>query len=401
MLALELFRSVPRYVAARTLGERIPGLLAGPLAPLRLVNRDEPAAPGEGWARVRPRLSGICGSDLTTISGQASFYFSSLVSMPFVPGHEVVGELYEPLGDLPAGTRVVLEPVLSCAARGLDPCAACTSGSTGRCDRITVGHVAPGLQTGYCADTGGGWGGMLVAHRSQLHPVPDSMTDATAVLVEPLACAIHAVLRARLEPGASVLVVGAGTVGVLSLLALREFTSAGPILVVAKHRRQREMARRLGATEVVDPRDAVTILRRATRAYRLTPERGAPYLLGGVDVALDCVGSKSSLDLALRSARAGGRVVLAGMPAAGADLSPVWFRELEIAGAYATGTELLDQGPRTTFDLAIDLASEAPLDGMVGAEYPLSRWREALDHAFSAGRLGTVKVAFNPGGDGR
>jgi threonine dehydrogenase-like Zn-dependent dehydrogenase len=386
-------------VAARTIGERIPGLLAGPLAPLRLVNRDEPSSPGEGWARVRPRLSGICGSDLATISGHASFYFTSLVSMPFVPGHEVVGDLHEPAGDLPAGTRVVLEPVLSCAARGLEPCTACASGSTGRCDRVTVGHVAPGLQTGYCADTGGGWGSMFVAHRSQLHPIPDSMPDGTAVLVEPLACAIHAVLRARPEPGASVLVVGAGTVGVLSLIALREFTTAGPVLVVAKHRRQRELALRLGATEIIDPKDAVTILRRATRAYRLDPERGAPYLLGGVDVALDCVGSKSSLDLALRSARAGGRVVLAGMPRTGADLSPVWFRELEVTGAYATGTELVEDGPRSTFDLAIDLAGEAPLEGMVGAEYPLSRWREALDHAFSAGRLGTVKVAFNPGGE--
>ncbi len=399
MLALELFRSVPRYVAARAVGERVPGLLAGPLAPLRLVNRVEPPVPGEGWARVRPRLSGICGSDLATISGRASFYFSSLVSMPFVPGHEVVGDLYESLGDLPAGTRVVLEPVLSCAARGLEPCGACASGSTGRCDRVTVGHVSPGLQTGYCADTGGGWGHMLVAHRSQLHAVPDSMTDATAVLVEPLACAIHAVLRARPETGASVLVVGAGAVGVLSLLALREFTSAGPVLVVAKHARQRELTLRLGATEVIPPKDAVTALRRATRAYRLNPERGPSYLLGGVDVTLDCVGSTSSLDLALRSTRAGGRIVLAGMPATGADLSPVWFRELEVAGAYATGTELTDKGHRPTFDLAIDLASEAPLHGMVGAEYPLSRWREGIDHAFSAGRLGTVKVAFNPRGE--
>jgi len=348
---------------------------------------------------VRPRLSGICGSDLATISGRASFYFSSLVSMPFVPGHEVVGDLYESLGDLPAGTRVVLEPVLSCAARGLEPCGACASGSTGRCDRVTVGHVSPGLQTGYCADTGGGWGHMLVAHRTQLHAVPDSMTDATAVLVEPLACAIHAVLRARPETGASVLVVGAGAVGVLSLLALREFTSAGPVLVVAKHARQRELTLRLGATEVIPPKDAVTALRRATRAYRLNPERGPSYLLGGVDVTLDCVGSTSSLDLALRSTRAGGRIVLAGMPATGADLSPVWFRELEVAGAYATGTELTDKGHRPTFDLAIDLASEAPLHGMVGAEYPLSRWREGIDHAFSAGRLGTVKVAFNPRGE--
>jgi threonine dehydrogenase-like Zn-dependent dehydrogenase len=396
MIALELYRSATRYAAARIVGDRAPGLVAGPLAPLRLVNREEPVIPGEGWARVQPRLSGICGSDLATLSGRASFYFSPLVSMPFVPGHEVVGDLFDDLDELPAGTRVVLEPVLACAARGVIPCPSCAGGQAGRCDRITVGHVAPGLQTGYCADTGGGWGRMLVAHRSQLHPVPDRMTDTRAVLVEPLACATHAVLRARVEPGSAVLVVGAGTVGLLTLLALREYTAAGQVVVVAKHGRQREWARTLGATDVIGATAAVTQLRRSTHSYRLRPERGSPYLLGGVDASFDCVGSRASLDLALRTTRAGGRVILAGMPAGGADLSPVWFRELELLGAYTTGTELTDEGPVPTFDLARDLALEAPLDGMVGASYPLSRWREALDHAFAAGRLGTVKVAFNP-----
>ena len=271
MLALELYRSVTRYVAARAVGERAPGLIAGPLAPLRLVNREEPVAPADGWARVRPRLSGICGSDLATLSGRSSFYFSPLVSMPFVPGHEVVGDLVGDCGDLPAGTRVVLEPVLSCAARGLDPCPSCAGGSTGRCDRITVGHVAPGLQTGYCADTGGGWGATLVAHRSQLHPVPDPMTDRRAVMVEPLACAVHAVLRGRPEPGATVLVAGAGTVGLLTLLALREFTEAGRVIAVAKHPRQAELARSLGATEVVGPREAVPALRRPPEPFASRP----------------------------------------------------------------------------------------------------------------------------------
>jgi threonine dehydrogenase-like Zn-dependent dehydrogenase len=396
MLALEFYRSVARYVAVRAVGDRLPGLVAGPLAPLRLVNRDDPSPPREGWGRVRPSLSGICGSDLATISGHSSFYFSPLVSMPFVPGHEVVGELVDDVADLNAGTRVVLEPVLSCAARGVAPCPSCSSGAKDRCDRITVGHVAAGLQTGYCADTGGGWGGTLVAHRSQLHPVPDRLPDESAVLVEPLACSIHAVLRGRLEPGADVLVVGAGTLGLFTVMALRAFTEAGRVVVVAKHRGQAQLAIAHGATEVVDPDRAVTALRRTTRAYRVAPERGRPYLLGGVDAAFDCVGSKSSLDLALRTTKAGGRVVLTGMPAAGADLSPVWFRELEVVGAYATGTEVTESGVASTFDLAMELAADAPLEGMVGAVYPLSRWREALDHALASGRLGTVKVVFDP-----
>ncbi len=395
-VALELFRSVPRYLAARAVGERVPGLVAGPLAPLRLVNRDEPVPPAEGWGRVAPRLAGICGSDLATLSGRTSFYFSPLVSMPFVPGHEVVGDLFDDVEDLPAGTRVVIDPVLSCAARGLPPCSSCAEGSTGRCDRVTVGHVSPGLQTGYCADTGGGWSAMLVAHRSQLHPVPDALPDERAVLVEPLACAIHAALRGRPEPGDTVLVVGAGTVGILTLLALREFTDAGSIVVVAKHQGQRDLARRYGATEVVGPREAVSAVRRGSRAFRLQPERGGAFLLGGVDVGIECAGTRGSLDLALRTTRAGGRVVLAGLPVAGADLTPVWFRELEVMGAYASGMERVNGDRRSAFDLAMSVAAEVDLDGVLGATYPLGSWREAIDHAMSAGRLGTPKVAFDP-----
>jgi len=78
------------------------------------------------------------------------------------------------------------------------------------------------------------------------------------------------------------------------------------------------------------------------------------------------------------------------------DLTPVWFRELEVVGAYTGGTERLDGAARRTSELAVELAGHAPLRGLVGATYPLGSWREAIDHALAAGRLGTVKVAFDP-----
>ena len=400
-LALEYFRSAPRYVGARTIGSKAPGLIAGPLAPLRLVSIKDPQPPAgrSGWARVKPLLSGICGSDLTTLSGRSSFYFSPLVSTPFVPGHEVVGELLDACDDLPAGTRVVIGSVLACAARGEDPpCPNCAAGDVGRCDRVTVGHLKPGLQTGYCTQTGGGWGRMLVAHRSQLHPIPDGMTDETAVLLEPFACAIHAALRSRIQPGQDVVIVGAGTVGILTLIAIRLFTDPGHVTVAAKHEKQRAAARLAGADEVVRPEHAVKAVRRHASAVKLSPERGQDFLLGGADVAIECVGSRSGLDLALRSVRAGGRVVVSGIPADGADLTPLWFRELELVGAYTSGTETLADGTRTrTFDLAIEAAQDLPiLEQLVGATYPLDRWRDAIDHAMSAGKLGTFKVAFAP-----
>ncbi|HVM14781.1 MAG TPA: zinc-binding dehydrogenase [Egibacteraceae bacterium] len=404
-LSLELYRSTSRYLAAKAVGGRIPGALAGPIAPLRLVNRDEPRLPAAGWARVRPRLAGICGSDLATLSGQSSFYFSPLVSLPFVPGHEVVGDLLDDLeparqpapgapashvDGLAAGTRVVLDPVLSCGPRGVAPCPWCAQGQHSRCDRVTVGHVAPGLQTGYCADTGGGWGRRLVAHRDQLHAVPDALPDERAVLVEPLACAVHAVRRADIHAGQSVLLVGAGTVGLFTLLAIRALTQAASVTVVAKHDRQRELAEAFGATDVVAPDRAVKALRRSSRAFLLHPERGADFLLGGADIAFECSGASSGLDLALRTVRAGGRVVLAGLPPARADLTPVWYRELDLIGAYASGRDTAD------FPTALDLAADAPLDGVLSVTYPLQRWREAIDHAFAAGRLGALKVAFAP-----
>ena len=99
--------------------------------------------------------------------------------------------------------------------------------------------------------------------------------------------------------------------------------------------------------------------------------------------------AKSALDLALRVTKAGGRIVVGGIPGAGADLTPLWFRELELVGAYTA--------PAPAFEQAIELAGQLPMLGdMVGATYPLDRWRDAIDHAMSAGSLGTFKVAFAP-----
>ena len=396
---VQLYRSVPRYVAARTLSAALPKPLRGlsgaltstaatSAAPLRLYDGAPPVRPASGWVRVRPRLSGICGSDLATVTGRSSFYFGSLISTPFTPGHEVVGELLDPAvtdaGELPVGTRVVIAPVLGCDARSLPRCGACAAGLRSRCDRITSGHLAPGLQTGYCADTGGGWSEQFVAHTSQLFAVPDAVPDERAVLAEPLACAVHAVRRAAIAPGERVLVVGAGAIGLLTLLALRAYTEAGEIIVAAKYPKQKAAALAYGASSVIAP-DLVSGVRRATRALRLDPEHGSPYLLGGVDVTLECSGG--GLDAALRVTRAGGRVVLSGLPTSAPDLTALWFRELSLVGAYAADpVDLAD---------ALDLAAISPqLDSLVGGRYPLERWREAIDHALSAGRLGTGRVVF-------
>jgi threonine dehydrogenase-like Zn-dependent dehydrogenase len=399
-LALEYRRCATRYFAARAVsatrtGARLAGALAGNVAPLRLVEQADPAPPDESWTRVEPVLSGICGSDLGLLTGRSSPYLGPLTSMPFVMGHEVVGRTVDELPGLPRGSRVVIDPVLRCAARGLPPCPACLAGHTGRCDGITTGRLAAGLQTGFCADTGGGWSRRMLAHASQLHPIPESLPDEIAVLVEPLACAVHAARRVPINPGASVLVIGAGTVGLLTLLALRKLTAAGEVHVIAKHRHQADRARELGATQVIGTESTARALRRSTGALLVEPELGDGYLLGGMDMAFECTGGSAGLNTALRSLRAGGTVVTSGMPAGGVDLTPLWYRELQLVGAYASA--IGEEPDRGDFPAAIALATAAPLDGYVDTKYPLDHWRDAVDHAAAAGRLGTIKVVFAPG----
>lgn len=409
ILALEYHRSPGRYAAARGLtainaGRWMTGAVSSNLSPLRLVNRSAPQLPGPGWTRVAPILSGICGSDLALLTGRASPYLSPLTSMPFVPGHEVVGETMDDLPQIPRGTRVVLDPVLSCGPRATSECRWCAEGEQNRCDHITTGALSAGLQTGFCGDTGGGWSWQFVAHADQLHPVPDTLPSERAILVEPLACAIHSVRRTEIGPGASVVIVGAGTVGLLTLLAIRELTPAGPVYLMAKHAHQRSRAKDLEATALIDPGRGVRALRRVTTARMHVPEQGSGFLLGGVDMAFECTGTPSGLNTALRLVRAGGTVVLSGMPAGAVDLTPLWYRELRLIGAYASrsGPESGSQQPPhpgtaegADFATALRLAGSPVLDGYVDTRYPLGRWREALNHAVNAGQLGTVKVAFD------
>jgi threonine dehydrogenase-like Zn-dependent dehydrogenase len=395
MRGLVFERNLPRFAAARVAASVAGSGRGAGVSPLRLTDVDTPELPGPEWARVRPLLAGICGSDLSTIDGRSSRYFEDIVSFPFVPGHEVVGVVEEAAGGggPEAGTRVVIEPVLGCVARGIHPpCAACASGHTGGCERVAFGHLAPGLQIGFCADTGGGWSAAgLVAHVSQLHAVPDGMSDEDAVMVEPTACAVHAALGAGVQAGDTVAVLGAGTLGLTFVAALRHLTRPGTVLAGAKHAHQRRLADELGADTVVEPDQLARAVRLRSRSLEASGR-----LTGGADVVVDCVGSAESLAQCLGMVRPRGRLVLVGMPGAvRLDLAPLWHREVQLVGAYAYGTEHTDAGDRRTFDLALEVVAQHRLGRLVSAAYPLERFEEALAHAGAAGRRGSVKVVFD------
>ncbi len=376
MKALVFEREVVRYAAAAVAGRVRPGA-GGRVGPLRLRDIDEPELPGPGWVRVRPRLSGICGSDLSTIDGHSSRYFEPIVSFPFVPGHEVVG-------DTDDGRRVVLVPILTCAVRGIEPvCDMCALGSVNRCERTAFGHLEPGLQTGFCESTGGGWGIALVAHESQLVDLPDDLTDEQAVLVEPAACAVHA--TRDLIDGETV-VIGAGTLGLLTLAAIRHHRGdglRGTVVATAKHPEQRRLAASLGADRVASPGELPRVVRSLVGSMVV-----ADRLTCGAAHVVDCVGSEDSLTQALSVVAPGGTVHVVGMPGVTTlDLTGLWHREVTLQGCYTY--------ERDDFDTAIELVRSADLGRLVSALYPLSRYREAIEHAANAGSRGAVKIAFD------
>ena len=279
-----------------------------------------------------------------------------------------------------------------------DRCSYCAAGDLGNCVNIAFGDLEPGLQTGFCCDTGGGWSTTMVAHRSQLHAVPAEMSDEAAAMVEPAACAIHGVLAAGVQPTDHVVVIGSGTLGLLVVAALREHADAAQIIVVAKHPVQRDLARSLGgeAVVLVEPDEIKRGVRRLTGAMALG-DGDINRLAGGADVVIDCVGSQASLTDALAIVKPRGRIAMLGMPGqVDVDLTGLWQREIHLFGTYAYGAErLADGSSRRTYDLALELAGAADLGRLVSATYPLSRFTDAVSHAATAGRRGAVKIAFD------
>ncbi len=381
MSRLVFSRKPARFALARVAGSIMPGAGAsvGPLA----VEPDEvQPLPTPEWVRLRPRLAGICGSDLAMIDGTASAYFDPLVSYPFTPGHEVVADVINPDGS--SGRRVVLVPVLSCATRGFDPpCPACAQGRINLCERVAFGHLQPGLQSGFCADTGGGWSHEMIAHPSQLIDVPADMSDEAAVLIEPAACAAHAASR---YTGDETVIIGAGAVGLLTLAAITATHNndrRGPIVVTARYTEQKRLAKELGADVVCTSDEMPRWVRSASKSLMVGDQ-----LTCGARHVIDCVGSTDSIQQALQVVAPGGEVQLVGMPSTvSLELTSLWHREVAIRGSYAY--------EHADFHSAIEVIRHHDLGRLLSATYALNDYTDAIAHAAAAGRRGAVKIAFD------
>jgi L-iditol 2-dehydrogenase len=332
----------------------------------RLEIRELPRPePGAGDVLVRVSACGICGSDVHGYDGSSGRRIP-----PLVMGHEASG-VVEAVGaevrGFRPGDRVTFDSTIHCGA-----CAYCRSGQLNLCDRRQVIGVSPGE---YRRD--GAFAEAVAVPERIVCAVPEAVAIEHAAMAEPLSVAVHAVRRAKIAPGDSVLVVGCGMIGLLTLQAARA-AGCGTLVAVDLDASRLAHAARLGAD--------VTLA-----ATEDAPARIAELMGGrGVDAAFEAVGAAVPIATAIRALRKGGTLVLIGnvTPRVEVDLQAIVTRELSLFGTCASCGE---------YEEALSLLARGAvkLEGLISAVAPLEQgpsWFERLH----AGEPGLMKVILKP-----
>jgi 2-desacetyl-2-hydroxyethyl bacteriochlorophyllide A dehydrogenase len=319
-------------------------------APNRAAFRDEPdPLAGEGQVLVKVGAAGICMSDVETLKGTRP---APYVKYPVIPGHEWCGTV-ERLGPgvsrLAVGDRVAVEGHNFCRE-----CAWCRRGETNLCVAYNeLGFTLPGGFAEY------------VAVRADLaHPFAKTLPFESAAVAEPLACVVHGAQRAKVEAGDTVLVVGPGTLGLLSV-GWAAMARPARLVVVGVDRAGEALARKMGATDYLTAGDDP-----AARVREMTGGAGA-------DVVFEASGSEKALPVAIDAARRGGTVVILSIVGAGRPMpletNVFCLKDLRVHGVFAYTTR--------SFEQALRLIESGRLDvrPLVTHTFPLRDYEKAFD----------------------
>jgi S-(hydroxymethyl)glutathione dehydrogenase / alcohol dehydrogenase len=342
--------------------------------PLNVVGDLDIAEPGPGFVRVAVKHCGLCHSDLGIIDAENP--------MPFLPialGHEAAG-VVERVGagvdGLAPGDKVVLTPCPPCGA-----CYWCVRGEHALCvnsDNVLTSTFADGStglsrrgQRIYRGLGVGGFAERVLTQGTGAVKIPaDVPTEIACVIGCAVQTGVGAVLNtARVEPGATVLVMGAGGIG-LSIVQGARLAGAARIVVSDPVAGRREVAGRLGATDLIDPgeEDVVERCREITRNI-------------GVDYAFDAVGGAALLQAGITATRKGGTIVIVGavpisQPLAISPVALFGVQEKKLVGCLLGSCNSQREIPRL---LALWRAGRLDLESLVTARYPLARINDALD----------------------
>jgi 2-desacetyl-2-hydroxyethyl bacteriochlorophyllide A dehydrogenase len=319
----------------------------------------EAPRPGTGEVLVRTAVAGVCGSDTHALAGRHPF-----IELPYAPGHEVCGTV-EAVGAavtaVVVGQRVTLEPFLPCWE-----CKQCLAGRQNICERLRFFG---------CAHDQGGMADLFTIDQRRLHVLPDELDWRTAAFIEPLSTPVHAVGLAAGVRDKAVAILGAGTIGILTLQVARAY-GARRVVMTARSAASRERALAFGADAAID----------ATAADAVAQVRSA--LGESADVVFDCVAEQSTSDQALGMATKGGTVVVVGVPPADVTMPLPLIQDAQLR-VQGSATYLPDD-----FTTAMELLVSGRVDvsGMVTAVHDLDDAARAFADAASGRHLKTLLV---------
>jgi L-iditol 2-dehydrogenase len=320
-------------------------------------------APGPGELVVEMKACGLCGTDLEKIRGEYT------ASLPVI-GHEAVGivsAVGDGVTDFAPGDRVFPHHHVPC-----HECYLCQSGNETMCDRYRSTSLVPG---GFAqAFKVPGWN----VSKGGVQKLPEGMGFEVASLIEPLACCVRAVGRCRVGAAASVLVAGAGPVGMMHVLLLKP--TGGKVMVSDVSEARLEFAEKEGAGTVLNA------------ALEDVPKQVKSETGGiGADLAIIASGSKAAILQGLRSVRKGGEVCLFGVPPKGSvleyDISDFYNSEQRMVTSYGAAEPDVKEALKV-------LSSRGPeFARLITHRFPLARFAEAVDAASSARAM---KVVVTP-----
>ncbi len=373
--------NIPKILATKALAGILPFVYYTPVSPVGFGDIPEQKLPGKNWVRVKSVMTGICGADIAMFFVKASPGIS-IAALPGVPrafmGHEVVGRVVEKgqgVTGLALGDRVILERYLPCCSTKeiTPPCRPCKEGNYTLCENFSVGTLPPNL--------GAGFSEHFLAHKTQLVRVPDDITDDQAVLIEPTAVSLHAVLSRPPRAGEKVLVIGAGTIGLGVIQIAKALAKNYTLYALEKIPFKRKLAKKYGADHVLsgDPYQAMA---KATGAKLYRGPLGNNTTLGGFDLIYDCVGYSATIHDSLRWLAAKGDYIMIGnqLSPVSFDQTPVWQQELTMRGINAHGSETYGGKRTSSFALAIDLIRKKKIkvDGLITHRFPFADYKEAF-----------------------
>jgi L-iditol 2-dehydrogenase len=341
-------------------------LLLSKYRSLEIAEMPTPAA-GAGEVLIRVGACGICGSDVHGYDGSSGRRIP-----PIVMGHEAAGRIAAVgagVTGLAEGDRVTFDSTIYCGA-----CGYCKRGEVNLCDHRQVLGVS-------CGDysRAGAFAEFVAVPARVVYKLPDSISFAEAAMLEAVAVAIHAVSLADIFAESTALVVGAGTIGVLILQALRA-AGCRRVFVSDVDATRLKLAKELGATDVLlaDKKDVVPEISQRTGGV-------------GVDLAMEAVGRDETVNSAIASVRKGGTVVLVGniSPSATLPLQKVVTRQIRLQGSCASAGEY----PQAIALMATGAIRVKPL---ITAIAPLAEGPQWFERLY-AREPNLLKVVLTPG----